>query len=149
MPLKIALKYGIATAVCFMAWVAVAHWLVPDPSSGVHSGGAAAFVNMVEIVAIFLGIRESKAVDRGRLRFKDGLKTGVSIAAVYAGCACVFFLIALKVLGAGMLAVEPGAALKPMWQVALGAFLGLGVGAVLFGLLYAAVISFFLTSRSR
>lgn len=145
--MKIALKYGIAIAVCFMAWVAVAHWLVPDPKSAVHSGGAAAFVNIVEIVAIFLGIRERKAAGGGQLRFKDGLKTGVSIAAVYAVCAGLFFVIALKVMGAGMLAVEPGAELKPMWQVALGAFLGLGVGAVLFGLLYSAVISFFLSSR--
>lgn len=145
--MKIALKYGIAIAVCFMTWVAVAHWLVPDPHSAVHSGGAAAFVNIVEIVAIFLGIRERKAAGGDQLRFKDGLKTGVSIAAVYAVCAGLFFMIALKVMGAGMLAVEPGAELKPMWQVALGAFLGLGVGAVLFGLLYSAVISFFLSSR--
>lgn len=104
-------------------------------------------MNIVEIVAILLGIRERKAVDGGQLRFKDGVKTGVSIAAVYAVLACLFFVIALRVLGPGMLAVEAGAELKPLWQVALGAFLGLGVGAVLFGLLYSAVISFFLSSR--
>jgi len=147
--LKIAIKYGVVIAVCFVAWVAIAHWLVPDPRSAVHSGGAATFVNIVQIISILLGIRERKANDGGLLRFKDGLKTGVAISAVYAVLACLAILVALKVLGPGMLAVEPGADLLPMWQVALKAFLGLGGGAVLFGLLYSAVISFFLASRNR
>lgn len=147
--MRIALKYGVAIAACFAVWVIIAHLLVPDPKSAVHSAGAGSFVNIVEIVAIFLGIRERKGIDGGVLRFKNGLKTGVSIAAVYAVAASIFFIIALMVLGPGMLAVEPGAELKPMWQVALGAFLGLGVGAVLLGLLYSTVISFFLASRQK
>lgn len=146
--MKIALKYGLATAVCFIAWVSIAHWLVPDPRSAVHSVGAFSFVNIVQIIAILLGIREKKAAS-GQLRFKDGVKTGVAIAVVYAVAVSQFFVIALSVLGPGMLAVEHDAALKPLWQVALGAFLGLGVVAVFFGLLYSAMISFFLTSRSK
>src|SRR5436189_3573298 len=78
-PLKIALKYGLLTTACFIVWVVIAHWLVPDPRSTVHSAGAGVFVNIVEIIAIALGIRERKNAYAGQLSFKDGLKTGVAI----------------------------------------------------------------------
>lgn len=147
--MKIAFKYGLLITVCFIVWVVLAHLLVPDPRSLVHTVGAGSFVNIVEIVAIVLGIRAQKNANGGELPFKEGLKTGVSIAAVYGASASLFFIVELSVLGRGMLAVEPGAETKPLWQVALGAFLGLFVGAVLFGLLYSTIISAMLASRRR
>jgi hypothetical protein len=145
--LKIALKYGLLITFCFIIWVTIAHWLFPDPRSLAHSAGAAVFVNIVEIICITLGIRARKNANGGRLLFKDGLKTGLGVAAVYGLSACVFFVIALMTMGTRMLAVEPGSELKPLWQVALGAFLGLFGGAMLMGLLYSTVVSFFLASK--
>jgi hypothetical protein len=145
--LKIALKYGLLTTGCFIVWVVLAHLLVPDLRSPVHDVGTAAFANIVEITAIALGIRARKSANAGVLSFKDGLKTGVGIAAVYGFSACLFFVVQILVFGPAMLAVEPGAETKPIWQVVLGAFLGLGLGAVLFGLIYSTVISAILATR--
>jgi len=145
--LKIPYKYGLLITVCFILWVVIAHLLVPDPTSAIHRAGAGTFVNIVEVIMIALGIRARKVANGNHLRFKDGLKTGVGIAAVYGITASLFFAIILPVIGKGMLAAEPGAEMKPAWQVALGAFIGLGLGAVLFGLLYSVIISFILASR--
>ncbi|HEV7396509.1 MAG TPA: DUF4199 family protein [Pyrinomonadaceae bacterium] len=147
--MKIALKYGLLITACFIVWVVVAHRLFPDPHSMAHSVGASVFVNLVQIAAIVLGMRARKNKNGGYLLFKDGLKTGVSISAVYAVSASLFFVVALMFFGSALMAVEPGADIKPLWQVALWAFLGLGLGAVLFGLIYSAVASFVLASRKE
>ena len=147
--MNIALKHGLVMTGCFIAWVVVAHWLVPNPQSLVHSAGAGSFVNIVEILAIFFGIKARRKADGGELKFKEGIKTGVGIAIVYGVSASLFFVVVLMVRGSKWLATEPGAETKPLWQVALGAFLGLGVGAVLFGLIYSTIISFVLARRGR
>lgn len=145
--LKIALKYGLLITGCFAVWIVVAHRLFPDPHSMAHSVGASVFVNLIQIIAIVLGIRARKNENHGYLPFKDGLKTGVAISAVYAVSSSLFFVVALMFFGSALMAVEPGAEVKPLWQVAVGAFLGLGLGALLFGLIYSAVASFVLASR--
>ena len=147
--MKIALKYGLMITACFVAWLLIAHWLVPDPQSPLHSVGAGSFVNIVEILAILFGIKARQKADGGELAFKDGIKTGVAIAAVYGVSASLFFVVELMVLGPKWLATEPGAGSKPIWQMALGAFVGLGVFAVLFGLIYATIISFIFAKRTR
>ena len=147
--MKIALKYGLLFTVSFVSWVVIAHWLVPDPQSLLHSVGAGSFVNIVQILAILFGIRARRQADRGELRFKDGIKTGVGIAVVYGFSASLFFVVEIMALGPKWLASEPGAETKPLWRVALGAFLGLGGGAVLFGLIYSTIISFALAKRIR
>jgi hypothetical protein len=45
------------------------------------------------------------------------------------------------------MASEPGVESLPLWQVALGAFVGFFIGSWLFGLIYSTVISFFLAKR--
>lgn len=147
--MKIALKYGLLITVCFAAWVVIAHWLVPNPQSLLHSVGAGSFVNIVQILAIFFGIKARQQADGGELGFKDGIKTGVGIAAVYGLTASLFFVVEIMVLGPKWLVSEPDAATKPLWRVAFGAFLGLGVLAVLFGLIYSTIISFVLARRTR
>jgi len=147
--LKIALKYGLLITVCFVAWVVIAHLLVPNPRSLVHSVGAGSFVNIVEILGIFLGIKEKRNETTGHLSFKDGLKTGVGIAFVYGVSACLFFLVEILVLGPKLLAGEAGAENLPLWKAALGAFLGLFFGALLMGLLYSTIISFLFAARQR
>lgn len=147
--MKIAIKYGLLITICFIAWVVIAHWLVPNPHSLVHSAGAGSFVNIVEIMGIFLGIREKRKESADTLSFKEGLKTGVAIAFIYGVSACLFFLVEILVLGPKLLAGEAGAEKMPLWKTALGPFLGLFLGALLMGLLYSTIISFLFAVRRR
>jgi hypothetical protein len=71
----------------------------------------------------------------------------MTTAFVFAITACVFFVAAIFVVGPELMASEPGAENMPLWQVALGAFAGMFVGTLLFGLIYSTVISFFLAKR--
>ncbi|MGH9880763.1 MAG: DUF4199 family protein, partial [Pyrinomonadaceae bacterium] len=91
--MKIALKYGLLITVGVIAWVVIAHLLVPDPTSGVHSLGAGVFFNLLEITGIYLGINARQVESAGVLSFKRGLKTGVAIAFVYAVSASLFFTL--------------------------------------------------------
>ena len=145
--MKIALRYGVLITLCIIAWVSISHALVPNPKSPVHSLGALVFFNLVEILGIFYGMKARRSASPAEMSFKDGIKTGVAIAFVYAVTSCLFFLIAILVIGTKMLQSEPGAQVKPMWQVAVGAFAGLFIFAIFLGLIYSTVISFVLVRR--
>ena len=145
--MKIALRYGLLITLGVMGWVVIAHLLVPDSTSKIHSVGAGIFFNLLEIAGIYLGI-SAKGRERGAQQtFKECVKTGVAIAFVYALTASLFFLILLLFLGPQLMAGEPGAQRQPLWQVAAAAFTGLFLGSLLFGLVYSTVISFFLARR--
>ena len=145
--MKIALRYGLLITLGVMAWVVIAHLLVPNPTAKVHSIGAGIFFNLLEIAGIYLGISAKGRERGGQPTFKEGAKTGVAIAFVYALSASLFFLLQLLFLGPKLLAGETGAQRQPLWQVAAAAFAGLFVGSLLFGLVYSTVISFFLAKR--
>ena len=145
--MKIALKYGLLITLGAIVWVVVAHLLVPDPRSPVHSLGAGIFFNILHITGIYLAITTLRNETGGDLDFKAGMKTGVATAFVYAASFCLFFVIAIFVVGSKLMASEPGAENLTLWKVALGAFLGLFLGSLLFGLIYSTLISFFLARR--
>ena len=145
--MKIPLKYGLLITLGAIVWVVVAHVLVPDPRSPVHSLGAGVFFNILHIAGIYLAIRSLRNEAGGELVFKEGMKTGIATAFVYALSFCLFFVIALFVVGTKLMASEPGAENLPLWRLALGAFVGLFFGSLLFGLIYSALISFFLAKR--
>jgi hypothetical protein len=145
--LRIALKYGLLITLGVIAWVVVAHLLVPDPRSPVHSLGAGVFFNLLEIAGIYLAINTMRNESGNQLSFKSGVKTGMATAFVYAFTSCLFFLVAILTVGPRLMASEPGAETMPVWQVALGAFVGLGGFALIFGLIYSTLISFFLAKR--
>ena len=145
--MKIPLKYGLLITLGIIAWVVVAHLFVPDPNSKVHSVGSGVFFNLLEIVGIYLGITAKGREDGDRPTFKDGLKTGVAIAFVYALSAALFFLVLFLFVGPKLMAGEPGAQTQPFGQVVLGAFAGLFLGSLVFGLVYSTVISFVLAKR--
>ena len=146
---KIALKYGLLITLGVICWVVVSHLLVPDPRSPVHSLGAGVFFNLLEIVGLYLAINTTRNESGNQLNFKSGVKTGMATAFVYAATSCLFFLVAILTVGPKLMASEPGAENMPAWQVALGAFIGLGGFALLFGLVYSTVISFFLAKRQQ
>jgi hypothetical protein len=145
--MRIALKFGLLITLGVIVWVVIAHLLVPDPRSQIHNLGAGIFFNLLEITGIFLAINTNRNERGGDLNFKSGMRTGILTALVYAVSSGLFFLLAIYVVGSKLMASEPGAETMPVWQVALGAFVGLSLGALIFGLLYSAIISFFLAKR--
>ena len=145
--MKIPLKYGLLIALGVMVWVLVARNTVTNPLSPVHTLGTPIFINLIQFVMIYLGLKALEHEKGDRPTFKEGLKTGVAISFVYALAASLFFIGVVAVVGTRWLATEAGAGEAPMSRVLAGAFLGLFLGAMLFGLIYSTVISFFVAKR--
>ena len=146
--MKIPIKYGLLITLGIAAWVIVVHALVTNPRSAVHFPGAPIFFNVIQFVMIYLGLRALEREKRDRLAFKEGLKNGVLISVVYAISASIFFACVIAIVGIKWLAMEPGAVEAAPSQVAIGAFAGLIVSAMVLGLIYSTLIAFFLAKRS-
>ena len=147
--MKIRLKYGLLIAAGVMAWVLIARSTVSNPQSLVHTLGGPIFFNILQFAGIFLGLKEFERQKRERPTFKEGVKMGVEISAVYALAASLFFVGVLAVIGTKWLAIDPGAGDVSMTGVAIGAFAGLFFGAMLFGLIYSTLISVFLAKKRQ
>jgi uncharacterized oligopeptide transporter (OPT) family protein len=145
--MKIPIKYGLLTALGLIIWVLLAHVLVANPQSLVHTLFSPIFFNILHFVMIFLGIKALERERGRRLSFKEALKTGVSIAFVFALTASLFFLAVMLLVGDRWLAVEPGAATTPTRTLMIQAFAGLFLGTLIFGLIYSTVIAFFVAQR--
>jgi uncharacterized membrane protein len=145
--MKIPLKYGLLITLGVMAWVLLAHTLVANPRSLVHTLGAPIFFNVLHFIMIYLGLKALEREANERPKFKDALKTGVWISFVYALTAALFFVGVLAVVGTKWMASEPGIAGAPVSRVAAQAFVALFIGAMIFGLIYSTVIAFFLAKR--
>jgi uncharacterized membrane protein len=145
--MKIPIKYGLLIALGVMAWVLIARNTVTNPLSAVHTLGTPIFINLLQFVMIYLGLKALEHEKGDSPTFKEGLKTGVAISFVYGLTASLFFVGVVAVMGTKWLAAEPGAANAPMSRVVAGAFIGLFGLAMLFGLIYSTVISFFLAKR--
>jgi uncharacterized protein YacL len=145
--MKIPIKYGLLTALGLIIWVLLAHVLVANPQSLVHTLFSPIFFNILHFVMIFLGIKALERERGARLSFKEALKTGVSIAFVFALTASLFFLAVMLFVGDRWLAVEPGAATTPTRTLMIQAFAGLFLGTLIFGLIYSTVIAFFVAQR--
>jgi uncharacterized membrane protein len=145
--MKIPIKYGLMIAGGLIAWVLIAHSLVANPASLVHSLGGPIFFNILHFVMIYLGLKELERQKGERPTFKEGLKTGVAISFVYALAASLFFVGVIAVIGTKWLESEPGAAGQPMSRVAIQAFAGLFLSGIILGLIYSTLISFFLAKR--
>ena len=145
--MKIPLKYGLLTAMGVMAWVLITHSLIPNPASRVHGLGAPIFFNVLLFIMIYLGLKALERERGDRSTFKEALKTGVKISFVYAFTASLFFAGVLMVIGTRWLETEPSVRQGPPSQVAAQAFAFFFLGAMLFGLVYSTLISFFLAKR--
>jgi len=145
--MKIPLKYGLLTAAGAMAWALIAHSLVTDPGSIVHSLGFAFFTNVLQFAMIYLGLKALEHEKGDRSTFKQGLKTGVAISFVYGLTTSLFFAGVIAVIGTKWIATGPGELNAPISRVILGSFLGLFIGALFLGLIYSTVLSFFLAKR--
>jgi len=145
--MKIPLKYGLLTTLGVIVWVLIARSTVANPQSLVHTLGSPIVFNVLHFVMIYLGLSALQREKGERPTFKEGVKTGVAISFIYALTAVLFFAVVVAVIGTKWLASEPGAANVPLSRLAVQAFLGLFLGAMLFGLIYSTVISFFLAKR--
>ena len=144
---KIALKYGLLTALGLIVWVLAARMLVANPQSLVHTLVGPIFFNILHFAMIYLGLKELERQKGDRPRFKEALKTGISIAFVYAFAATLFFAVVMAVVGTRWLASEPGAAELSPGALAARAFAALFLGTLFLGLIYSTVISFFIAKR--
>ena len=145
--MKIPLKYGLLITLGVVAWVLITHSLIPNPQSMVHQLGGPIFFNVLQFAMIYLGLKALEHAKGDRPYFKEALKTGVAISFVYALSASIFFVVVLATVGTKWLASEPGATRAPISRIALSAFIGLFLFAMLFGLVYSTVLSFFLAKR--
>ena len=145
--MKIPIKYGLLIALGVMAWVIITHNTVTNPSSLVYIPGTPIFINLFQFVMLYLGLKALEHEKGERPTFKEGLKTGMAISFVYFVTTALFFAGVIAVVGTKWLASEPGADQLPMSRVVASAYIGLFIGAILFGLIYSTVISFFLAKR--
>ena len=145
--MKIPLKYGLLITLGLVAWVLVTHSLVTNSNSLIHTFGAPVFFNFLQFVMIYLGLKALEHEKGDRPTFKEGLKTGVGISFVYGLTASLFFVVVLTIVGTKWMASDPRTANAPLSRLVLAAFLGLFIGALLFGLIYSTVLSFFLAKR--
>jgi uncharacterized membrane protein len=145
--MKIAIKYGLLITAVVVAWVVVARFLLDLGPESKANLMAPILFNLTAIVAILQGMRARKAELNGDLRFKEGLKTGMGISLVYALSACLFFFIEFLVAGPKLLLSEAGPSDRPIWKVAAFAYAGLFFGSLIFGMVYSAVIAFFVARR--
>jgi hypothetical protein len=145
--MKIPLKYGLLITLGVVAWVLIAHYVVPNPRSVVHSLGAPIFFNVLQFMMIYLGLKAKEREYGDKQDFRKGLKTGVAISLVYGLTASLFFVGLVSVVGSRWIPSEPGGPSESESITLAKAFAGLFISALLLGLLYSTVISFFLAKR--
>ena len=131
--MKIALKYGVAVTLIIAVWVALKHFVLHLQGPSAQLTDVAVF-NLTAIVALGMGIREKRMMNRDRLTFLQGLGTGVSIAIVYAILTSLYFALLLKFVGPKLMQQEGETSVAQ-------AFLGVSIGFALFGTIFSALIS--------
>ena len=147
MKLSIPIKYGLLITAGVMAWVLIAHQLVPNTRSLVHSLIGPIFFNLLQFTMIYLGLKAKEREYGDKQDFKKNLKTGVAISFVYALTVSLFLVGVVAVVGTRWLPSEPGAITRPTNVVVAQAFASLFIGALFLGLIYSTVIGFFLAKR--
>jgi len=146
--MKIAIRFGLLITAVVIGWIVIVRFLMGVGGESKVNLLAPILFNLAQFVAIFLGIRAREREVGGAITFKQGVQTGLAISFVYAFSACIFFAIEYFVAGPKLLMTE-GSLSRPMWQIALQAYLGLFFGSIVLGVIYSAVISFFLARRLR
>jgi hypothetical protein len=131
--MKIALKYGIAVTLIIAAWVALKHFVLHIEGQSAQVADLAVF-NLSAIVALMMGIKERRLANDDRLTFLEGLGTGVSIAVTYAVLTCLYFAVLLALVGPRLMQQEGDTNVT-------AAFLGLGIGLTVFGVIFSALIA--------
>jgi hypothetical protein len=96
--------------------------------------------NLAAITGLMLGIREERTLNGGLLTFGDGLITGIKIAVTYAILTSVYFAILLATVGPKLMQQEGETSV-------VAAFLGIGIGFMIFGMVFSAIIALILRKK--
>ena len=134
--MKIALKYGIAVTLVIAVWVALKHFVLHLEGPPAQIADVAIF-NLAAITGLTLGIREKRKLNGGLLTFGDGLITGIKIAVTYAILVSAYFAILLALVGPKLMQQEGETSV-------VAAFLGIGIGFTVFGIVFSAIIALIL-----
>jgi hypothetical protein len=137
--MKIALKYGILVTLVIAAWVALKHFVLHLESQPAQFADVAVF-NLAAITGLALGIREKRMKNGGRLKYGDGLITGIKIAVTYAILTSAYFALLLGTVGPKMMQQEGEISV-------VKAFLGISIGFAGFGTVFSAIIALILRKR--
>ncbi len=131
--MKLALKYGIAVTVVIAAWVALKHFVLHLEGPPAQVADIAVF-NFTAITGLMLGIRERRAANGDTLTFGDGLKTGISIAVIYAILTSAYFVILVAAVGPKLMQQEAETSY-------VKAFAGVSIAFALLGTVFSVLIS--------
>jgi len=134
--MKIALKYGIAVTLVIAVWVALKHFVLHLEGPPAQIADVVIF-NLAAITGLTLGIREKRKLNGGLLTFGDGLITGIKIAVTYAILVSAYFAILLALVGPKLMQQEGETSV-------VAAFLGIGIGFTVFGIVFSAIIALIL-----
>jgi len=137
--MKIALKYGIAVALVIAGWVALKHFVLHLEGPPAQIADVVIF-NLAAITGLTLGIREKRTLNGGMLTFGDGLVTGIKIAVTYAILTSAYFAILLATVGPKLMQQEGETSV-------VAAFLGIGIGFTIFGIVFSAIIALILKKK--
>ena len=145
--MRIALKYGLLITLVVVGWIVLVRFILHLGPDAKLNLGAPLLFNLTAFFSTLFGIRERKRELGEGFTFKEGLRTGAMISFVYAVSACLFFFIEFLVAGPKLLMSDVGPQSRPMWQVALMAYAGLFLGAMIFGVIYSALCAFVLAKQ--
>jgi len=109
------------------------------------------FMFIAPAVVWFYGIREKKRQLKGNLTFKQGLTQGFKISLVYAIVSPFIFMLYYLLINPSILSYVRTAYTMP--SASDGLIIGVDmltqfISAIIFGTIYAAIISLFLKSKS-
>lgn len=109
------------------------------------------FMMIAPFIVWYLGIRARKNIQRGKLTFKEGVMEGFKISLVYALTSPFIFLLYYVLINPAIIPwikEAYGMQSAPDAGVIAVDMTAQCIAATLFGTLYAAIISFFLKSKS-
>lgn len=146
-PLKYGLLMCAVTTVCLL----LMEFTGQNQSFDMKSPFQAFFLIIAPFVIWYLGIKAKKNEQKGKLSFREGWGEGIKISIVYAVFSPFLFLFYYLLINPGIIPW-----MKDMYGMSASSdalIIALDmtvqfVSAIIFGTVYAAVISFFLKTRS-
>lgn len=147
------IKYGLIMTILTSAWVLLMHFTgqYDNRESIVQSPFDLAFIIITPLVVWYFGISERKRQLGGKLTFNQGLVTGIKISLVYAVLSPFVYAKYYIFLNSEILEFvrsEYGLAGASDTMVILADMGVQFVSAIVGGTIYAAIISFFLKTKS-
>ena len=144
-------RYGLAMTAFTAAWVLLMHVTGQYGPEYEANPLDLLFIVIVPFIVWYLGIKAKKTQKKGKLTFKEGVKEGFQISLVYGITSPFLFgLYYLLINPAVVQSLKPeyGMAGVSDTQIILIDMLAQFISAIVFGTLYAAIISYFLKSKS-